>query len=242
MPALSPSDLVDSVLTAIRLSGGSGVYTSHSVQEHPRKFMFHLSDRTYSLWVYIWTITHGGRVSLPDEYRIQMTSVTSPLSLNPRGFTVLLGFFPELGVLGGFDVQMHRIFSTGSPSVQIQKQALEESQEQGLAFSVKENLEIAIGIRPDQFLNYVFNAEELHQHGLDLQTRDLLTRSFRDVEIGPEDIEDLPTERKRVVAQVSRYLTLMLQKKPLKCVFEFTPVSVRRRGNASDRFQPWDWD
>ncbi|MBT4497241.1 MAG: carbohydrate-binding family 9-like protein [Gemmatimonadetes bacterium] len=37
-------------------------------------------------------------------------------------------------------------------------------------------------------------------------------------------------------------LTLMLQKKPLKCVFEFTPVSVRRRGNASDRFQPWDWD
>ena len=47
------------------------------------------------------------------------------------------------------------------------------------------------------------------------------------------------------VAQFPKYttqLTLMLQKKPLKCVFEFTPVSVRRRGNASDRFQPWDWD
>ena len=89
MPAVSPSQIVDEIMDAIQQSCGVAAYVSESVRSHPREFIISFSGNTYSLWVYMWTLTRGGRVSLPDEYRIQMTSVTSPLQMNPNGFTVL---------------------------------------------------------------------------------------------------------------------------------------------------------
>lgn len=78
MPPVPPSTLVNQILDAINQSGGRGAFVSDRVQSHPRRFVFEHNGKTYSLWVYVWTLTHGGRPTLPNEYRIQMTSVESP--------------------------------------------------------------------------------------------------------------------------------------------------------------------
>lgn len=79
MPAIAPAVLINSILNAIQQSGGSGVYLSAPHVVHPRIFAVDYFERPFTLWVYIWTLTRGGRSTLPNEYRIQMTSVQSPL-------------------------------------------------------------------------------------------------------------------------------------------------------------------
>lgn len=205
MPPVSPSVLVDSVLNAIQQSGGMGVYTSNNIRIHPREFAVQHLDETFSLWIYIWTLTHGGRPSLPREYRIQMTSVSSPLRLNPNGYTALLGYFPDRDMFAGFDIQGHRTFTTGSPSVQIDISAIHTALQDGLAFHEKENREIAVAFRPDQFLNYIRNANILHELGTDTPTLNLVVKAAKSEEIVPQDIQSLPVERQRIVTNVSRY-------------------------------------
>ena len=170
MPAASPDEIVGAIRRAVQESGGSAIYLSRSPQAHPRVFGVSTPNGSFHLWVYIWTLTHGGRVSLPDEYRIQMTTVASPLQINPAGATVLLGYLPEEGMFAGFDLLRHRVFSTGSPSVQIRRQTLIDAHRVGLSFETKANDEIAIGIRPDQFLNYVRHARQLHSEGTSIVT------------------------------------------------------------------------
>ena len=205
MPAVSPAKLIDAILRAIQMSGGSGFYMSERLATHPREFLIQYGEDTISLWVYIWTLTHGGRRSLPDEYRIQMTSVPSPLSINQNGHTVLLGYHAENDMFAGFDIEKHRIFTAGSPSIQIGIEAIYTAIDDGLAFSRKDNQEIAVGIRPDQFLNYVFNAASLHQHGGDISTYTLLLKAAQLEEIRPQEMVTLARERQKIVESVSRY-------------------------------------
>ena len=205
MPAVSPTKLVDAILRAIQRSGGSGFYMSEGPSTHPREFLIQWGEDTISLWVYIWTLTHGGRQSLPDEYRIQMTSVSSPLSINPGGHTVLLGYFAEDDLFAGFDTDKHRTFTAGSPSVQIDIGTVYTAVGDGLAFSQKNNEEIVVGIRPDQLMNYVLNAVPLHEYGVDLPTYSLLLKAAQLEEIRPQEMESLAQERQRIVESVSRY-------------------------------------
>ena len=206
MPAVSPTELVDAVLRAIQKSGGSGLYISESPATHPREFLIQYGEDTISLWVYLWTLTHGGRQSLPDEYRIQMTTVTSPLSMNPTGHTVLLGYHAENDMFAGFDIDKHSTFTQGSPSVQIDIEAICTAFGDGLAFSRKNNEEIAVGIRPDQLLNYVFNAVPLHKYGVDPLVYSLLLKAAQLEEIRPQEMEPLAQERQKIVESVSRYV------------------------------------
>ena len=205
MPAVSPTKLVDAILRAIQRSGGSGFYMSERPATHPRELLIQYGEDTISLWVYIWTLTHGGRRSLSDEYRIQMTSVSSPLSIKSSGHTVLLGYHAESDMFAGFDIDKHRTFTAGSPSVQIDIGTIHAAFGDGLAFSLKDNQEIAIGIRPDQFLNYVFNAVSLHQHGGDISTYTLLLKAAQLEEIRPQEMVKLAEERQKIVESVSRY-------------------------------------
>ena len=205
MPAVSPTKLVDAILHAIQKSGGTGFYMSERLATHPREFLIQYGEDTISLWVYIWTLTPGGRPSLPDEYRIQMTSVSSPLSTNPSGHTVLLGYHADSDMFAGFDIDRHRTFTAGSPSVQVDIGTIHTAAGDGLAFSRKDNQEIAVGIRPDQFLNYVFKATSLHRHGGDLPTYDLLLRASQLEDIKPQEIVLLTQERQKIVESISRY-------------------------------------
>ena len=205
MPAVSPKAIVNKLIEAIQQSGGIAAYVSESVRTHPRKFFISFLGNTYSLWVYIWTLTHGGRVSLPDEFRIQMTSVPSPLPINSNGLTVLMGYHPDLRVFAGFDLRKHSSFTVGSPSVQINITALHDALQNGLSFTAKDNDEIAIGIRADQFLSYCLNATPLHLYGAESNLTAMLSKAAELQEIPQEDIANLAADRKQIVENISRY-------------------------------------
>ncbi len=203
MPAVSPQQLVNAIIDAIEQSEENALLVSNQ-REHPRQFAVSGPLGPLDLWVYAWTLTFGGRPSLPDEYRIQMTSVSSPLSLNLTGPTLLIGYEPNLRVFGGFDLERHRKFTTGSPSVQIDMGALRQALQDGLAFHRKDNNEIAVAIRPDQLMNYARNAVELHRVGRQAKMLEILSRASAREAIPPLKIEQLSTERRRIVETVSR--------------------------------------
>jgi putative restriction endonuclease len=205
MPSVSPNVLVNEIIDAIQQSGGIAAYVSETMQTHPRKFIINYFGNTYSLWVYIWTLTHGGRVSLPNEYRIQMTSVSSPLPKNPNGLTVLMGYHPDLRMFAGFDLRKHSTFTVGSPSVQIDISAIHGALQNGLSFVTKDNDEIAIGVRPDQLLTYCLNSEELHLYGAEGNLTRMLTKAVELQEIPEQDIASLTADRRRIVESISRY-------------------------------------
>ena len=205
MPAVNPNVLINQLVNAIQQSGGVAAYVSEIVRTHPRKFIISYLGNAYDLWVYIWTLTHGGRASLPDEFRIQMTSVSSPLPMNPNGLTVLMGYHPDLGVFSGFDINKHSTFKAGSPSVQINITTLYSALQNGLSFTNKDNDEIAIGVRSDQFLNYCLNAELLHLYGAESKLTEMLSKAVELQEIPKDDIASLTANRKQIVESVSRY-------------------------------------
>ncbi len=205
MAAITPRALVNVVLQAIEVSGYAGAYLSERIRDHPRLFAVALPDGQYlSVWVYIWSLTPGGRESLPHEYRIQMTTVSPPLGLNPDGATVLLGYTADLGLFAGFDLSRHRHFTPGSSSVQIDINTVRQALHLGLSFDRKSNDEIAIGIRPDQLVDYINNAEDLHRYGRFTDTFNLLNKVTALDAISQADIESLASPRRRVVETVSR--------------------------------------
>jgi len=206
MPAMSPRSLVEAVLSAIEASGFSAVLLS-PIRDHPRKFALSLpSGEAVELWVYAWTLTHGGRPSMPNEYRIQMTTVASPLPLNPLGPTILIGYEPDLHLFAGFDLERHHTFTTGSPSVQIDIRTVRAALQDGLTFDRKSNQEIAVGIRPDQLVNYAFNAVALHRLGRHAPTFALMNRASGLQTIPDAELAQLSEPRRRIVQQVSRLL------------------------------------
>jgi putative restriction endonuclease len=204
MPAIDALKLVNAILDAFQDSGASGILVS-SLRQHPRRFIVETETGGIEVWVYAWTLTHGGRPSLPDEYRIQMTTVLSPLPLNPKGYTLLLGYQPNLRMFAGFDLNRHRTFTTGSPSVQIDIKCIHKALEAGLSFDRKSNQEIAVGIRPDQMLNYMANAEDLHRLGKNAAVYNLLTKASALEKIAKEEIAELTPKRQRIVSSVNRW-------------------------------------
>lgn len=205
MPAVDPAILVNAILDAFQDAGASAILIS-SIRQHPRRFIVQTEHGGIEAWVYAWTLTHGGRPSLPDEYRIQMTTVASPLPINPKGFTLLLGYEPNLGMFGGFDLIRHRTFTTGSPSVQIDIKSIHKALEDGLAFDRKNNQEIAVAFRPEQILNYMANAEDLHRLGKNAAMYSLLCKASALEQITKTEIEQLTPNRQRIVSTVNRWV------------------------------------
>jgi putative restriction endonuclease len=203
MPAIRPAALVKALIEAVYESDATAFLRS-TPREHPRVFVIETPSGSFELWSYAWTLTHGGRPSLPDEYRIQMTSVASPLPLNPFGPTVLVGYEPNLKMFAGFDLARHKTFTQGSPSVQVDIRALQTALRDGMAFDRKTNKEIAVAFRPDQFLNYAFNSKDLHKYGKSTTTFDLLQKASSLQEIEETDLATLPVDRRRVVSTVSK--------------------------------------
>ena len=163
MPALPPEQLVAAITNAITESGFSGQIVS-PVRRNPRRFIITGPNAPLAVTAYAWTLTFGGRQNLQNEYRIQMTSVESPLEMGADGPTVLIGYEPDLNLFAGFDLQRHRTFTTGSPRCRSTARN-SAGPKPGLSFHRKSNDEIAVGIRPDMFMAYAMNAQMLHRYG-----------------------------------------------------------------------------
>jgi putative restriction endonuclease len=204
MPSLPPKQLVDSITDAFAESGAAASLIS-DIHEHPRRFHITSGQISFPLWVYIWTLTHGGGRARPrDEYRIQLTGVTPPLPINPDGPTILIGYEPNLNCFAGFDMAKHQSFSQNSPSIQININTLRTALRDGFAFTRKGNDEIAVAFRPDHILSYAMNAESLHQYGADAATSELLAKVSCFTPIREEELSVLSKDRQRMVATISR--------------------------------------
>lgn len=202
MPAIAPEALIAAITNAISESGYIGQVVSPA-RRQPRLFAVTSQDTLQTLMVYAWTLTFGGRPSLANEYRIQMTSVRSPLQIGKDGPTVLIGYEPMLNLFAGFDLQRHMTFTAGSPSVQIDIEALRRAEVKGLSFHRKSNDEIAVGIRPDMFMAYAMNAEVLHRYGRNANVLRLLNQAVHQVP-SQQEVASLPAKRRRIVTEVSR--------------------------------------
>jgi putative restriction endonuclease len=201
------ADLVQPLLNAFDESGAPAVLLSSRSQRHPRQFVTQIGGEVVEIWVYIWTLTHGGGIKRPaNEYRIQLTGISQPpLQQNPTGGpTLLLGYEPTLNCFAGFDLRKHQEFSTKSPSIQIPFPILQAAVQDGFAFATKGNNEIAIGFRPDQFLAYALNANLLHDQGVDAKTVALLSRAASNQIVSAEAMNEIPAERQRIVSKVAR--------------------------------------
>lgn len=203
MPAVSRSEL-NQAITAAFEELGWGAALMPSTTSNPRQLHVWKEDDSFSAWMYVWTLTSGGRESLQNEYRIQMTGVDSPLPSSLDGKTVVMGYEPNLRMFAGFDLSLHRTFTRGSSSVQIDVRTIRQAITSGLAFDRKSNDEIAVGIRPDQLVNYIQNSEEIHRWS----TMPAVYEGVESVakrESGEEDIPQIEThERQRIVQTVSR--------------------------------------
>ena len=162
MPSRLYVDLIRAVQIAIASSGHTAVLMS-SETEQP--FRFALSGQGLSfvtLWVYIKSLTPAAR-SNPDEYRIQLRSADLPLALNPRGLTVLLGYYSSDNLFVGFDP--HTI-STGAMTQlsggYVSLRVVKRSKRDGLSFDRDRRDRIAVGIRPDMLVPYALSAAEIH--------------------------------------------------------------------------------
>jgi len=154
---------------------------------------------------YLWTLTFGGRKTLPDEYRIQMTAVRPPLEMEKGGLTAVLGYEPDLQVFAGFDVQRHRVFSTGSPSVQIPRDALRRAVTCGLSTTRKSNGEVVCGIRADCLLAYVVNSHYIHRSGRRPSEFAAYRRAVETGKVRKADLQSLSAPRRRAVRDVARW-------------------------------------
>ena len=153
----------------------------------------------------MWTITPGGRPdTYPDEYRIQMTTVHSPLSLNPDGPTLLMGYYPDLRVFTGFRIESHLQFRQGSNSCQISLETLRNAHNFGWGFYTNQHHETVSAFRPDQFLNYAFNAGAIHTQKSGAV--ELLNKITRPGPVPQEEIHQASDERRRVLEEVSRWV------------------------------------
>ncbi len=204
MPALPPEVIVQVIEEAFADSAASAVLVSKP-RGNPKRFYVTSGEASFSVWIYIWTLTHGGGAARPvDEYRIQLTSVTPPLPENPDGPTLLLGYEPDTKCFAGFDPGKHRMFSAQSPSIQIDINTLRESARDGFAFVRKSNDEIAVGFRPDNMLAYCSNYESLHKNGADVVVSDLLSGIGRLESVMDDELSKLTDDRRRIVTKLSR--------------------------------------
>lgn len=205
MPAAGPNIIGQSIIYAFEEGNASAILIS-SETRNPRQFIVQQSSRTFSVWIYIWTLTHGGGAARPvNEYRIQLTGIQQPLTRNPHGVTLLMGYEPLIGCFAGFDVSKHLTFSTRSPSIQIPITTLHDALQNGFSFARKGNDEIAIGVRPDQLLTYCLNAPLLHKEGAVEGMPELLQQAAELMPISEEETASLPEERTRVIQEVARY-------------------------------------
>ena len=158
-----------------------------------------------------------------------MTSVESPLPMNPSGHTILLGYEPDREVFAGFDLERHRTFTGRSPSVQVSISTLNDCLQDGLAFQTKGNDEIAIGVRGDHLLFYCEHARELHGLGADSSYVETAERVVKTQDITDADIRDLPEHRQLVIRETARWSRSSTFTKQVLNAYDYRCAVTRRK-------------
>ena len=219
MPGLSPRALSLALFSAFEACRVQP-YLLPQEKSNPRIIRFRHGGRFVTVKVYLWTMTFGGRQSLPGEWRIQITGIGSSLDLDDADFTVLMGYDPDLQVFAGWNTELHMDFGK-SPSLQIDRTVLFEALQHGLAFHYKDNDELSIAIRPDMLVAYVVNSCLLHTDGNSAGM--VAALSAATVEPTVPELQDTQPRRRRIVTAVnrlardSRFRQVVLQAYDYRC-------------------------
>jgi hypothetical protein len=162
MPSLPYPQLLETVERAIVSSGHSATLLS-PVDERPAQFLVSGPQiGCVPLWVYIKNLTPAKRKN-DDEYRIQLSRKILPLSMNPFGPTILIGYYAAKNVFVGFDPAS---ISTGATtqlsSGYVSLRVVTSARRKGMTFDRDRRNRIAVGLRPDLLVPYSLNASEIH--------------------------------------------------------------------------------
>jgi putative restriction endonuclease len=197
---IGKSDLLRRIIVAVTASGWSAIVLSTG---HPFKLSILRGDQRVVVFCYIWNLTHGGYPRNPNELRIQITGVDH-FRVEEGAKTLLLGWGEDEQMFAGFDVTKHRISMSGrSPSLQVRRETLDEAKAKAFFPQTRENEEIVIAFRPDFFVAYVQELEELHKSAQKPdELRQLERIANADIE---REIRDIPPgPRRTVLEQINR--------------------------------------
>ena len=225
MPPLRKPELLEKVLDALRSSGWC-VQLRNSMDDHPLEIDISRDDEADSLIIYIWNITHGGATRSPDEYRIQITGVTSPLRTRRGAKTLLLGWYEDTGTFVAFD-PLHRQTFGYSPSAQVSLTKMREAQEHGLSLQEKTTStgeEIVASFLPDYIDEYLSNIYSEYHKGqaaqINQQERQIVVTTPLDRRLTDAEIQALPTERRHSVSKIKRAIRDRKFRVAVKQVYE----------------------
>lgn len=196
MPRITKkADLLAKFEEAMRLGGWSVLYLTHG--GHPARYQVFRGAVSLTVKLYMWNISHGGKGRDPNEYRIQVTGFDH-LDAGGADRTLVLGWWDDVGVFGGWDIRQHTAALGASPSMQISKPTLAQAMLTGFAPYVNQKGETAIAIRPDFMGTYVTFLEPLHDSGTIPAEAALLEKLSDDPdEVADDDIDDTVAEPRK---------------------------------------------
>lgn len=204
MPPLGKADLLERICSSFAIAGYRCLHYETS-EVHPFRLATICDSAVNRVIAYIWNCTHGGGVERPsDEYRIQLTGVAPPLMEQDGWVTLLLGWREEENVFAAFDPQLHRQFSTRSPSIQIKQGTLAAADANGIAFQDKGSGEVAVAFRPDFLAFYVEHQRDLHASGQDAEALEAL-QTISEMPDGAASVGPQPMERQQVLSEIRRW-------------------------------------
>lgn len=199
-------DLLDIVVQSINDSGWNVLYVG-DITQHPFILKVYNKEERYLLRIYIWNISHGGGAArAKDEYRIQITGVNQ---FEQRGGekTLILGWWNEVGVFAAFDYTKHTGKLGDSPSMQIREEYLRKALINGFSPCDKGNGEIAIAFRPNFFINYIQNLEQLHGFGTSKKDFKVLEEiSAQPLEINTQLIQQVSKQRQTAIIRLTKQM------------------------------------
>ena len=212
MAPLRKSALLKLFEASVRASGWSLLHLTDP-NEHPAGYQIYSGDAGWRVRVYIWNLTPGGRVALPDEWRIQVTGLPEPAGSQQffpevGGKTLILGWWSDLDVFAGFDVSYHLGPLGKSASLQIRQGALESAHINGMAHYFRGHQEIAFAIKPEFMGAYLSNMEELHACGSSEEAMKLFEQVCENPETVDEQdiIDQVPEARRYAVVATKKAL------------------------------------
>lgn len=194
-------DLLYFVAQAVFECGWNIIYLN---DEHPFKIKIFSDTENYFVKIIIYNITHGGGSKrAANEYRIQVKEPTIAPEIGYK--TLILGYYDALQVFAGWDILKHFGTPGYSASFQIRAENLEQASIGGFSPCDKGNEEIAIAFRPDFFVEYMRNLENLHAFGQSQQDFAILEEITKN-EVTPniEIIRQVSQPRQSVLQTISK--------------------------------------
>lgn len=198
---LSKDQLLDRFVSAVEGAGWSvGVIGTLT---HPFRLCIYRDRDTFNVLLYIWNITHGGKNRPADEYRVQVTGV-STIEQQAEYKTLILGYWDEQGVFAGWDATFHAGESSFSPSLQIREEYLVAAVQNDFAVCPKDQGELAIAFSPSFVVTYCRNLEGFHAAGSVPEEIEVLERIAEEGAVDEVDLSPLTAPRQRIVRTIAQ--------------------------------------